>query len=98
LSRRASPDAYDEIVIWSQTVEQTVLSELKKALNTIAKYIKEILNWFVYRISNGVAEGINTKVNQIKRAAYGYKNMVFFKLKILQKCGFLLDVYPHSLK
>ena len=91
-------EAFDEIVIWAQTVEQTVFSELKKALNTIAKYIKEILNWFVYRISNGVAEGINTKINQIKRTAYGYKNMDYFKLKILQKCGFLMEAYPHSLK
>lgn len=95
---KSAKEAFEEIIAWAQAVEQTKFSELKNFLNTIGTYIKEILSWFYYRISNGVAEGINTKINQIKRDGYGYKNVKYFKLKILQKCGFLMNAYPHTLK
>ncbi|MBW1670095.1 MAG: transposase, partial [Deltaproteobacteria bacterium] len=36
-----------------------------------------------HRISTGPLEGTNNKIKTMKRQAYGYRDMEFFKLKIL---------------
>ena len=36
-----------------------------------------------YRISTGPLEGTNNKIKTMKRQAYGFRDMEFFKLKIL---------------
>ena len=36
-----------------------------------------------YRISTGPLEGTNNKIKTMKRQAYGFRDLEFFKLKIL---------------
>lgn len=53
-------------------------------------------NYFKYRATTSVVEGINRTIKGLKWQAYGYKDMEYFGLKILQKCGFL-NYENHSL-
>ena len=46
-------------------------------------------NYWKCRLTTGVSEGINRAIKGLKWQAYGYKNMEYFKLKIMQKCGYL---------
>ena len=46
-------------------------------------------NYWIYRVTSGVSEGINRAIKGLKWQAYGYKNMAYFALKIMQKCGYL---------
>lgn len=46
-------------------------------------------NYFRYKVSTGISEGINRSIKGLKWQAYGYKDMTYFALKILQKCGYL---------
>lgn len=48
-----------------------------------------IINWFKKRISSAISEGINNKIKRLKRMAYGYKDIEYFRLKIHQHCGLL---------
>ena len=41
-----------------------------------------IFSWFDNKISTGPLEGMNNKINVLKRKAYGYRDMQYFKLKI----------------
>ncbi|MBU1153709.1 transposase [bacterium] len=41
------------------------------------------------KISSAISEGINNKIKQLKRMAYGYKDVESFRLKIHQPCGLL---------
>lgn len=50
-------------------------------------------NYFDYRITTGLSEGINRVIKGIKWQAYGYKDMAYFALKILQKAGYLNHRY-----
>jgi transposase len=65
-----------------------------KAWN-IFNWIKQIReedtfwNYFLYKVTTGLSEGINRLIKGIKWQAYGYKDMFYFKLKILQKAGYL---------
>lgn len=68
----------------------------------LAKYFwnllekKELWNYFKHRITSGVSEGINRAIKTLKWQAYGYKDMVYFALKIMQKCGYLNSRYALS--
>jgi transposase len=46
-------------------------------------------NYWVVRATTGISEGINRAIKGLKWQAYGYKNMDYFALKIMQKVGYL---------
>ena len=72
---------------WFANIQQSELVQFDRVVKTIKTYFYGIGNYFDHRITNGGAEGINNKINVIKRMAYGYKDLKYFKLKILQSCG-----------
>lgn len=65
----------------------------------IVKWIRNVMgdqrfwNFWIYRLTSGVSEGVNRAIKGLKWQAYGYKNMAYFALKILQKCGYLNHRY-----
>jgi transposase len=65
----------------------------------IAKYVnslfaaKEFWSYFAHRFTTAVVEGINRGIKTLKWVAYGYKDMEYFALKILQKFGYLNHKY-----
>lgn len=46
-------------------------------------------NYFKYRVTSALSEGTNNVIKALKRRAYGYRNMTYFRLKIMQVCGYL---------
>jgi transposase len=50
---------------------------------TLQEHRRGILAYYDYRISTGPLEGTNTKIQLMKRQAYGFRDVAFFKLKIL---------------
>jgi transposase len=61
----------------------------------VVKWILSIMdderfwNYWEHRVTTGLSEGINRAIKGLKWQAYGYKNMPYFALKIMQKCGYL---------
>jgi len=51
--------------------------------NTLFAHSYGMLNWYDYPISTWPLEGINNKIKTMKQQAYGYRDMEFFKLKIM---------------
>lgn len=70
----------------------TAFQELAKSFTDKMRYI---LNWFKKRISSSISEGFNNKIKRLKRMAYGYKDIYYFRLKIHQHCGLLNPRLPH---
>lgn len=56
---------------------------------SVADKIQYILNWFARKISSAISEGFNNKIKRLKRMAYGYRDVYYFRLKIHQHCGYL---------
>lgn len=51
---------------------------------------KEIFwNYFENKVTSAISEGMNRVIKGLKWQAYGYKDMAYFALKIMQKCGYL---------
>ena len=59
------------------------------------KWVKDIRekkvfwNYWKFKVTTGLSEGMNRVIKGLKWQAYGYKDMAYFGLKILQKCGYL---------
>ena len=66
-----------------ERVKQVEIQEFNKAIKTLQNWQVEILNSFVYNYSNGFLEGINNLTKVIKRNAFGYRNFLRFRAKIL---------------
>jgi len=67
---------------WIETVMVTTLDPLKKFARLIKRHLLQILNYFINPIASGLAEGLNNLIATVKKKAYGYRNMEYFKLKI----------------
>lgn len=82
-------EAEDFLIKW---IVDAFKSKLK-AMTEFAEYIKRntgiLLNIIRTGRSSAISEGINRKISVIKAMAYGYRNINYFMLKILQRCGVL---------
>ena len=56
---------------------------LSKFANTLLAHRTGILAYYDHPISTGPLEGTNNKIKTMKRQAYGFRDMEFFKLKIM---------------
>ncbi len=56
---------------------------MQKMANTLRNHESEILAYFDHPISTGPLEGINNKIKTLKRQAYGFRDIEYFKLRLL---------------
>lgn len=68
---------------WVKRAESSGIRMLMKFAKTLAAFRSGILEYYDYRISSGPLEGTNNKIKTMKRMAYGFRDMEFFKLKIM---------------
>jgi transposase len=59
----------------------------------IQRHLPNVMTFFAHRITNAVTEGLNSKIQTIKKMAYGFRNREHFKTAIYFHCGGL-DLYP----
>jgi transposase len=59
----------------------------------LKKRLSNMMSYFNHRITNAVAEGLKSKIQTIKKRAYGFRNRENFKLAIYFHCGGL-DLHP----
>ncbi|NBC26434.1 MAG: ISL3 family transposase, partial [Bacteroidetes bacterium] len=65
-------------------------------VKTVKKHWDGILNYITSKLTNGILEGINSKIQLIKRRARGYRNTRNFINMIYFTCGKLQFDYPHE--
>lgn len=68
---------------WIKQAQSSGVKMLMKFAKTLAGYKSGILAYYDFRISSGPLEGTNNKIKTMKRMAYGFRDMEFFKLKIM---------------
>jgi transposase len=69
------------------------LQPIKKVAKMMKAHLENILTFFVHRLSNASAEGLNNLIQGLIKKAYGYRNRERFKTDILFHAGGL-DLYP----
>ncbi len=87
LSEIWEQDEYDEAEAllrdWIEFAESLDIKEMRDFANTLRRHAIGILAYYDCPISNGPLEGINNKIKTMKRQAYGFRDMEYFKLTIL---------------
>lgn len=78
---------------WLGWALRSRLQPVRTVARTIRKYLWGILNAIIYRVTNTTAEGFNSRIQQIKRKACGYRNRERFRNAIYFHLGGL-DLYP----
>lgn len=78
---------------WYTWATRSRLEPVKRVANMIKEHIDNVLTYCRHRVTNAVAEGLNSKIMAIKRRACGYRNKEHFKTAIYFFCGGL-DLYP----
>ena len=63
--------------------ESSGIKQLMKFARTLQTHREGILNWYDHPVSTGPLEGTNNKIKLLQRQAYGYRDLPFFKLKLL---------------
>lgn len=81
--QRSKEDADAVLADWIRQASESDVAILRGMADTIVKHRNGILAWYDHRTSTGKIEGINNKIKTMKRQAYGFRDMDFFKLKIL---------------
>jgi transposase len=68
---------------WLARARASGIPMLLQFADTLEEHQTGILAWYRYPISTGPLEGINNKIQTMKRQAYGFRDLEYFKLKIL---------------
>jgi transposase len=78
---------------WFWWATHSRLKPVQKMAHTLNDHFQGILTAIRLKITNAVAEGLNSKIEKIKRDAYGYRNKDKLRTAIMFHCGGL-DLYP----
>jgi len=76
-------DARKILDSWISLADVSGIRMLKNFARTLAAHREGILGWYDYPISTGPLEGTNNKIKTMSRQAYGFRDIEFFKLRIL---------------
>jgi transposase len=68
---------------WIRRAEASGIKALQQMAKTLAAHRSGLLAYYDVMISSGPMEGTNNKIKTMKRQAYGFRDLEFFKLKIL---------------
>lgn len=67
---------------WIIEAIESQVKELAKVARTLLNHFEGLLTYFKHRLTNAKTEGINNKIKTLKRQAYGYRDMEYFKLRL----------------
>ena len=78
---------------WYYWATHSRLAPMVDSAKLIARHLPNVLTYFKHRITNAVAEGLNSKIATVQKRACGYRNPNHFKIAIYFHCGGL-NLYP----
>ena len=89
-----SQQAQSFLAFWCDMATDSAIKPFMKFAKTVQAHWNGIINYIESRMNNGILEGINSKIQLIKRRARGYRNTTNFINMIYFTCGKLTFDYP----
>lgn len=72
---------------WYGWAIRSRLAPVKKVARMIKSHLPNLLTYFKHWITNAVSEGLNSKIQNLKSAARGFKRFENYRVRILFFCG-----------
>ncbi len=82
-------------VRWYFWATHSRLRPMIEVARMVQNHLAGVMNFFAHRITNAVAEGLNSKIATIQKMAYGFRNKGHFRTAVLFRCGGL-QLYPRT--
>jgi transposase len=92
-NQRNESDARDVLLEVKKWIMQNNFNHLVHWLENFISGWDTVKNYFKMRVTSALSEGQNNVIKALKRRCFGFKNMTYFKLKIMQVCGYLNSRY-----
>lgn len=81
---------------WYFWATHSHLKPMVKAAKTIKSHFENIVTYLKLKVTNAVAEGLNNKIERVKRMACGFRNRANYRMAIMFHCGGL-DLEPRGI-
>ena len=92
-----NPDqAKGYLKFWCDMALEASIQPFTKFVNLIKTHWFGIVNYFDTRLTNGILEGINSKIQLAKKRARGFRNIQNYMNMIMFLCGKLKFDYPRN--
>ena len=86
-------DCWDDLMEMRTWINKHGFEHLRKWLLKFIEGWDTFKNYFKYKVTSALSEGMNNIIKALIKRGYGYKNMEYLKLKILQQAGYLNSNY-----
>lgn len=80
---------------WFFWATHSRLTPMVEVARTLKRHLHNVLTYYAHRVTNAVAEGMNSKIATIQKRACGFRNRDHFKIAIYFHCGGL-NLYPSA--
>ena len=80
---------------WYYWATHSRLEPVIRAARTIKRYWKGVVGYLNARVTNGVVEGLNSKIKTAMKRAYGFKQVDYLRTIVYLVAGRLTFNYPH---
>jgi len=70
---------------------QSGLQPLNAMANTIKNHWDGVLAYWRFRVTSAKVEGFNNKIRWLIKQAYGYRDKVYFKLKVFDLPNIVIE-------
>jgi transposase len=78
---------------WFGWVSRSRLKPVVEVARMLKRHLENLLTYLKHHITNAVTEGLNSKIQNLKAAARGFRNFGNYRIRILFFCG-KLNLYP----
>jgi len=72
---------------WYSRAIRSRLEPVKKVAKSLKNHLDGLLNYFIHPITNAVTEGLNSRIQEIKANARGFRSFHNYRTRILFFCG-----------
>ena len=79
---------------WYSWAIRSRLKPIKDVARTLKDHLKGLLGYVIHQITNAATEGLNSKIQNIKASARGFRSFDKYRVAILFYCG-KLDLAPN---
>jgi transposase len=79
--------------VWNRDAMRSKLEPVKKVAQMLKAHLPQVLNYFVFRVTNAYSEGMNSFIQALIKRANGYRNRQRLKRDLFFHLGGL-DLYP----
>lgn len=89
-------EAQGFLAFWCDFAIEAQLAPFVEFVNTVLNHWQGIINYSTFKLSNGILEGTNSKIQLAKKRARGFRNINNFINMIYLIAGQLKFNYPHT--